>query len=147
MNTLTFSQTLAQLLARHPAIFFHLVAAFAALLLGGLLLWRRKGTTSHRALGWNWVLLMGSTALAIAFIRDDQLPKLAGFTPIHAFTLLVAVKLPHGIWQVRQGNIAGRRKSMRGLYIGACVLAGVFRLLPGRFLGNLLWRQTLGMMA
>ena len=147
MNTLTFSQTVAQLLTRHPIIFFHLVTAFAALLLGGVLLWRRKGTTSHRALGWNRVLLMGSTALASAFIRDYQLPNLAGFTPIHGFTLLVAMKLPQGIWQVRHGNIAGHRKSMRSLYIGACVLAGVFTLLPGRFLGNLLWRQTLGMMA
>ena len=147
MNTLTFSQTVAQLLTRHPIIFFHLVTAFAALLLGGVLLWRRKGTTGHRALGWSWVLLMGSTALASAFIRDYQLPNLAGFTPIHGFTLLVAMKLPQGIWQVRHGNIAGHRKSMRSLYIGACVLAGVFTLLPGRFLGNLLWRQTLGMMA
>ena len=147
MNTLTFSQTVAQLLTRHPIIFFHLVTAFAALLLGGVLLWRRKGTTGHRALGWSWVLLMGSTALASAFIRDYQLPNLAGFTPIHGFTLLVAMKLPQGIWQVRHGNIAGHRKSMRSLYIGACVLAGVFTLLPGRFLGNLLRRQTLGMMA
>ena len=28
---------------------------------------------------------------------------------------------------------------MTGLYIGACVVAGLFTLLPGRFLGSLLW--------
>lgn len=147
MTSNAFTQAFAQLLARHPLVFFHLLTALAALLLGCLLLWRRKGTASHRTLGWVWVALMGSTALASAFIRDYHLPNLAGFTPIHAFTLLVAVKLPQGIWQVRHGNIAAHRKTMRGLYIGACVLAGVFTLLPGRFLGNLLWRQTLGMMA
>ena len=147
MTSDAFLQAFAQLLARHPVVFFHLITALGALLLGGLLLWRRKGTASHRALGWAWALLMGSTALASAFIRDYQMPNLAGFTPIHAFTLLVAVKLPQGLWQVRHGNIAAHRKTMRGLYIGACVLAGVFTLLPGRFLGNLLWRQALGMMA
>ena len=28
---------------------------------------------------------------------------------------------------------------MQRLYIGACVIAGLFTLLPGRFLGSLLW--------
>ena len=27
----------------------------------------------------------------------------------------------------------------RGIYIGGCVVAGLFTLLPGRFLGSLLW--------
>ena len=72
---------------RHPLIFFHLVTAVGALLLGIVMLSRRKGTTSHRALGWIWVVLMGSTALASAFIRDYRLPNLYGYTPIHGFTL------------------------------------------------------------
>lgn len=140
-------QTFSQLLQRHPVVFFHLVTAFAALLLGLVILNRRKGTTSHRVLGWAWVVLMGSTALASGFIRDYQLPNLFGFTPIHAFTVLVAVQLPRGIWFIRRSNVAGHRKTMRGLYIGACVIAGVFTLLPGRFLGRLLWKDLLGVMA
>jgi uncharacterized membrane protein len=39
-----------------------------------------------------------------------------------------------------QGNITGHRKSMISLYIGACLVAGLFTLLPGRFLGDLLWQ-------
>jgi uncharacterized membrane protein len=35
---------------------------------------------------------------------------------------------------------------MRGLYIGGCVVAGLFTLLPGRFLGDMLWRHTLGLL-
>ena len=136
-----------QMLERHPLVFFHLVTAFAALLLGSVILIRRKGNSSHRALGWIWVALMGSTALATAFIRDYQLPNIAGFTPIHAFTVLVAVGLPRGIWHIRHGNLAGHRRQMKGLFIGGCVLAGVFTLLPGRFLGSLLWQQLLGVMA
>jgi len=136
---------LTRLLHQHPLVFFHLVTAFSALLLGGVVLARRKGTTSHRALGWAWVVLMGSTAVASGFIRDYHLPNLAGFTPIHAFTVLVAVQLPRGIWLIRRGNVVDHRKTMRGLYIGACVLAGVFTLLPGRFLGQLLWHHGLGL--
>ena len=141
------STQLQRLLSTHPVIFFHLITAFAALLLGGLVLARRKGTANHKALGWAWVLMMGSTAVASAFIRDDHMPNLLGFTPIHGFTLLVAVQLPRGIWYIRQGNVMAHRRTMRGLYIGACVLAGIFTLLPGRFLGNLLWKHTLGIMA
>ena len=138
---------LQRLFTRHPLVFLHLLTALAALLLGAAVLARRKGTTSHKALGRAWVLMMGNTAIASAFIRDYQMPNLIGVTPLHGFTLLVAVNLPRGIWYVRRGNLVAHRKTMRGLYIGACVLAGIFTLLPGRFLGNLLWQQTLGIMA
>ncbi len=127
------------LMQRHPLIFFHLVTASGALLLGALMLLRRKGTRSHRLLGWIWVALMGSTALASAFIRDYRLPNLWGYTPIHLFTATVAVMLPLAIVHIRRGNVRGHRRTMTGLYLGACVLAGLFTLLPGRFLGSLLW--------
>ncbi|MES2958754.1 MAG: DUF2306 domain-containing protein [Pseudomonadota bacterium] len=142
-----YADKFALLLQRHPLVFFHLLTALAALIVGAFVLAQRKGTASHKALGWTWVVLMGSTALASAFIRDYGMPNIAGITPIHAFTLLTAVNLPLGIWHIRQGNVTAHRKSMRGLYIGACVLAGIFTLLPGRFLGNLLWKHTLGVMA
>ena len=127
------------LLQRHPLVFFHLVTALGALLLGLFILLRRKGTHSHRLFGWAWVLLMGSTALATVLIRDYRLPNISGYTPIHGFTLLVAVMLPLAVVFIRRGNVRGHRKTMTGLYIGACVVAGLFTLLPGRFLGSLLW--------
>ena len=136
-----------RLLSQHPLIFFHLVTALLALLLGAVMLARRKGTRSHKALGWAWVLLMGSTALASAFIRDYGMPNLAGITPIHAFTVITAVNLPRGIWAIRRGNVAAHRRSMTNLYVGACLLAGVFTLLPGRFLGHLLWHHAVGVVA
>ena len=129
----------ARLLERHPVVFFHLVTAAAALVLGLAIVLRRKGTPTHRGLGWAWVLLMASTAIASAFIRDYRLPNLYGYTPIHLFTVLTAVNLPLGIWFIRRGNVEGHRRTMRGLYICACVIAGLFTLLPGRFLGSLLW--------
>jgi uncharacterized membrane protein len=138
---------LALLLERHPLVFFHLVCAVGSLVLGAVQLLRRKGTGSHRVLGYTWVVLMGSTAISSAFIRDYGMPNLAGFTPIHFFTVLVAFMLPRGIWYIRRGNVTGHRKTMRGLYLGACVVAGVFTLLPSRFLGQLLWKHALGVVS
>ncbi len=136
-----------QLFHKHPLVFAHLVLAVLALLLGGVILARRKGNGVHRALGWSWVLLMGGAALSSAFIRDYHLPNLAGITPIHAFTVLVAVELPRGVWQIRHGRVDSHRRTMRGLYLGGCLLAGIFTLMPGRFLGTLLWKHGLGLVA
>jgi uncharacterized membrane protein len=139
-------QAFSQLLAEHPLVFFHLVTAFSALVIGIVVMLRRKGTFDHRLLGWTWVVLMASTAIASAFIRDDKVPNLFGFTPIHAFTLIVAYNLPLAVLHIRRGNVVAHQKRMRGLFKGACVVAFVFTLLPGRFLGHLLW-SSLGLMA
>jgi uncharacterized membrane protein len=137
----------ARLLERHPLVFFHMICAVSALALGIVILSRRKGTGSHRALGWTWVVLMGSVALTSAFIRDYRLPNLMGFTPIHLLTVTTAVLLPMAVWQARRGNVAAHRNSMKRLYVGGCIVAGVFTLMPGRFLGDLLWKQALGVLA
>jgi uncharacterized membrane protein len=137
----------ALLLERHPLVFFHLVAALGALALGIVILTRRKGTGSHRALGWAWVVLMTTAALTAAFIRDYRLPNIGGFTQIHLLVVATLWYLPRAVWHARRGQIAAHRSDMRSLFAGACVLAGLFALLPGRFLGNLLWRDTLALIA
>ncbi len=45
--------------------------------------------------------------------------------------------------QLLRGNVAGHRKTMLGLYLGACVGAGAFTLLPQRYLGQLVWGHWL----
>ena len=134
------------LLERHPVVFAHLLMALGALLLGAVVLSGRKGNTVHRSLGWTWVTLMAGVTVTGAFIRDYNLPNLFGFTPIHFFVVFVAWQLPRAVMYARRGQIEGHRKTMRGLYMGGCVGAGAFTLLPGRFLGSILWRQ-LGVMS
>ncbi len=90
---------------------------------------------------------MGTVALTSVFIRDYRLPNLFGYTPIHLFTVLTAVLLPISVWNARRGNVAPHRRTMKGLYAGGCIVAGVFTLVPGRFLGDLLWRQAFGVVA
>ena len=147
MSSLYAITSLPQLLIERPLIFLHLACAIGALVLGVAMLVRRKGTGSHRALGWLWVALMGGAAVSSAFLSGGRLPNLAGFSPIHLLTAFVLVMLPRAVLQARRGDIEGHRKTMRGLYLGGCVIAGAFTLMPGRFLGQLLWRHTLGVMA
>lgn len=135
---------LLRLARQHPVVLVHLLTAVGALLVGLVVLARRKGDAPHRAWGWAWVLLMGSTALASAFIRDYQMPNLAGFSPIHLLSVATLVNLPLGVRAAMQGRIQVHRKTMRGLYIGGCLVAGAFTLMPGRYLGQLLWGQALG---
>jgi uncharacterized membrane protein len=136
--------TLLQLLQQRPVIFVHVLAALTAIVIGAVLLWGRKGTLNHRVLGWAWVVAMATTALTSLFIHGGDLPNIAGFSPIHGLALFVAWQLPRGVAFIRRGAVAGHRKTMQGLYIGACVVAGAFTLLPGRFLGQLVWGQWLG---
>jgi uncharacterized membrane protein len=140
-------QALADLAQTKPLVFFHLMTALGALLLGLFIMSRPKGTQPHRRFGWAWVLLMGSATLSSAFLRDRGMPNIGGITPIHAFTLLVSIQLPYAIWAIRHGRVTAHRKAMRGIFIGGCLLAGAFTLLPGRFLGHLLWSDWLGLVA
>jgi uncharacterized membrane protein len=42
------------------------------------------------------------------------------------------------------GNFKAHRWGMWTVYISACLIAGAFTLLPGRFLGRLVWGTWLG---
>lgn len=133
-----------------PVITLHLSAALGALLTGPVALWARRGANQrprlHRAFGYAWVTLMVITATTALFIRDYRLPNLAGYTPIHLLVPYVFICLFGGFWFLARKNIAAHRKTMQSTYIGACVIAGVFTLLPGRYLGQLVWGQWLGLL-
>ena len=132
-----------------PAVAIHMTAAIAAVALGPIALWARKGAKQrprvHRAFGYGWVTLMLATAVSAIFIRDFELPNWGGYTPIHLLIPVTLVALFGAFYFLTKGNIRGHRKSMQGLYVGACVVAGAFTLLPGRYLGQLVWGQWLGL--
>lgn len=87
------------------------------------------------------VLLMLATAISALFIRDFKLPNWAGFTPIHLLIPVTLGSLALSFWHLAHRRIAQHRSVMRKLYFGSCVVAGLFTLLPGRLLGNLLWQR------
>lgn len=132
-----------------PLIAIHMTAALAAVSIGPVALWARKGATQrpklHRAFGYAWVTMMLATAVTALFIRDYRLPNIGGYTPIHLFVPVTFFFLFRAFQRLVQGNIAGHRSAMQQLYISACVIAGAFTLLPGRYLGNLVWHQWLAL--
>lgn len=133
-----------------PLIAVHLTAALGALATGPIALWARKGRTQrpkvHRAFGYAWVTLMLITAVSALFIRDFNLPNLAGYTPIHLLIPFTLFNLVKAFVYLARGDIATHRKTMQGLYVGACLVAGAFTLLPSRYLGQLVWSQWLGLL-
>jgi uncharacterized membrane protein len=131
-----------------PTIAIHTSAAITAVLLGPFALWARLGRTTrprlHRALGYAWVTCMLAAALSALFIRDFRLPNIGGYTPIHLLIPLTFFSLFRAFVYVHQGNVLGHRKTMQWLYFSACIVAGAFTLLPGRYLGHLIWSNWLG---
>lgn len=138
-----------------PLIAVHMTAAIAALVIGPVALWARRGHARrqphsqrprlHRAAGYAWVTLMLITALSAIFISNPAVPNIAGFSAIHLLIPVVLGSLFIAFRQLLRGNVAGHRKSMLSLYISACLIAGLFTLAPGRFLGHLVWGQWLGL--
>ncbi len=133
-----------------PLIAVHASAAIAATVIGPFALWARLGLRQrprlHRALGYAWVTLMIVTAVSAIFIRNGSLALVAGFSPIHLLIPVVLFGLFGAFWFLFRGNVNAHRKTMVRLYVGSCVIAGIFTLLPGRLLGHWLW-TTVGVLA
>ncbi len=134
-----------------PVIAVHLTTIAGAVATGPVALWARKAGAHrprlHRAAGYAWVTLMLVAATSAIFIRDYRLPNINGYTPIHLLIPVVYGMLFLAFWFLAKGRIEGHRKTMQRLYIGACGVAGAFTLLPGRYLGNLVFGQWLGLIS
>jgi uncharacterized membrane protein len=138
-----------------PLIAVHMTAAIAAIAIGPVARWARRGHAAglpgrqrprlHRAAGYAWVTLMLATAISAIFIRDFRLPNIAGYTPIHLLVPLVFGSLFFSFRFLQRGELNAHRRVMVWLYVSACLVAGAFTLVPERYLGNLLWHQWLGL--
>jgi uncharacterized membrane protein len=112
-------------------IALHLSAALPAIALGIAVLLRRKGTPSHKLLGWIWVAAMASVALSsfwIVEIRDG-----AGFSLLHLLSLWTLLCLACAIWAIKRGKVRSHKGFMVGVFIGL-VAAGLASLAPDRLL-------------
>lgn len=124
-----------------PIVLIHLFAAISATALGPaalLMRWRRQRPKLHRAFGYAWVTMMLATALSALFIRSEVNPH-GFFSWIHLLIPVTIVSLIAAFWFLAQGNIRAHRNFMVSLYISACLIAGGFTLMPGRFLSQYLW--------
>jgi uncharacterized membrane protein len=126
-----------------PVVAIHVAAAVAAVALGPIALWARKGAQQrprlHRAAGYAWVTLMVAAALSALFITGTVGPRLGGFGLIHLLVPVTLGGLMLSFVYLARRNIKGHRTVMQQIYIGACLVAGGFTLLPDRLLGHSLW--------
>jgi len=132
---------LSPLLNASPAIQLHVAAAAGALLLGGAVLFRRKGDAGHRFAGRLWAGLMVVVAGSSFFIHELRL--WGAWSPIHLLSLLTLASLAWGVRMARQRRINAHRRTMAGIYVGALVITGFFTLLPGRIMHQVIFTGAL----
>jgi uncharacterized membrane protein len=126
--------SLEPLLSASPLIQMHALAAFLALLIGAVQLFRKKGDAPHRRLGTLWVALMAIVALSSFFIWTIRLWGL--FSPIHLISIFTLVMLWRGVRFARAHNIRMHQRTMQFTYLLALVVTGLFTFLPGRIMNR-----------
>ncbi|WP_430436277.1 DUF2306 domain-containing protein [Oceanibaculum nanhaiense] len=124
--------SLAPLDAASLAVQLHAWAAMAAFLLGLAVLFRRKGTPLHKAMGRIWVALMLAVSLSSFWIHE--LNQFMGFSWIHLLSILVLYSMTTAIFAIRRGNVRAHRIGMLSTFAGALLIAGLFTLMPGRIM-------------
>ncbi|PSJ65820.1 DUF2306 domain-containing protein [Kumtagia ephedrae] len=122
--------SLEPLLAESAPIPGHALAALAALVLGAAQFALPKGTVRHRMVGFIWAGLMLFVAASGFWIHEIRL--IGPWSPIHLLSVLVLMTVPLAVWHAHRHRVDRHRKAMISLYLLALVGAGLFTLLPGR---------------
>jgi uncharacterized membrane protein len=129
--------TLAPLLAAPAVIQIHAFAALAAFALGAVQLAAPKGTIPHRLFGWLWASLMLAVVLSSFFIHTIRM--WGPWSPIHLLSLFTLIMLPLAVLAARWHRVDQHRRAMTSMFIGALVIAGIFTLLPGRIMHDVVF--------
>lgn len=119
-----------------PVVWLHLSTVVVALVLTPVLLWRRRGTRGHRQLGYVWAGAMLITAIDSLFVRLQNHGQLS---PIHALSAMTIVLVPVLVIAARRHDVYRHRRTVRGLIIGALLIAGLFTFPFHRLLGRWLF--------
>ena len=131
--------TLAPIFEASIFIQLHVVAACLALLLGPVVLYRRKGDRRHKQLGYVWVVTMLIVATSSWFITSFGI--IGPFSPIHGFALLTYWSIWRAMRDIYAGNIKGHEQALRSLYWNGLIIAGGANFLPGRVLNRMVFPE------
>jgi len=121
-------------------VWAHLATMLTALVLTTTLFWNRRGTRRHRQLGYAWV---GSLFITALVSLDIRLVNRGGFSVIHLLSIWTLIQLPIIVWSARNHNHQRHRQAVRGMAIGALLIAGFFTFPFGRLLGEWLFHGSL----
>ena len=120
--------------------FVHLSTIGPAFIIATYMVLIKKGTAQHKFLGRIYMVLMLFTAMVTLFMSALVGPTLFDhFGFIHLLSVLVLYSVPSAYFAIKAGDVKKHKLNMIGLYIGGMVVAGGFTLVPGRFLGDLIF--------
>ena len=125
------------LFAQAQPIPLHAVAAMAAIILGGLQFYMKKGGILHKLIGRTWIGLMIVVSVSSFFIHKIEL--WGAYSPIHLLSAWTIFSLGLAIYYVREGNIKRHKQVMIALYGLALLLTGLFTLMPGRVMHQIVF--------
>ncbi|MEC3860304.1 DUF2306 domain-containing protein [Mesobacterium sp. TK19101] len=117
----------------------HAAAATVALVLGPVVIHRRRRDRTHKVAGYVWVLAMAFAALSSFGITDFAM--IGPFSPIHALSVLVLWSLWVGMRHAFRGEIAEHRDALRSLYYRGLLIAAAFNFLPGRVVNRMFFND------
>ncbi|MFM5917326.1 MAG: DUF2306 domain-containing protein [Novosphingobium sp.] len=123
--------------ARVPAVVWaHLGTIVLAVGLTPVMLLRRRGDRRHRSLGYVWVAAMAITAVSSLFVR---LINPGHFSVIHVLSVWTLIQVPLIVLRARQHDWRRHRGAVRGMVLGALLIAGFFTFPFNRMLGQWLF--------
>ena len=125
------------LFAQAQPIPLHAVAAMAAIILGGVQFYMKKGGILHKLIGRTWIGLMVVVSVSSFFIHKIEL--WGAYSPIHLLSVWTIFSLGLAIYYVRVGNIKRHKQVMFALYGFALLLTGLFTLMPGRVMHQIVF--------
>ena len=114
----------------------HVYSAVLSLVLGIWIMFGTKGTKLHKTMGKVWVIALLSTAVSSFWLHGIKL--IGPFSPIHLLSILAIYSVIRGVQHARAGHIQQHQKVMKGLFYYALIGAGLFTLLPGRLMHQLI---------
>jgi uncharacterized membrane protein len=114
-------------------VWVHLATIAVAMVLTPVMLLRRRGDRLHRRLGWLWAAAMFLTAIDTMFIRGLNR---GGFSIIHLLSMWTIIQVPVIVMAARRHDAARHKSAVRGMVVGALLIAGFFTLPFDRLLGR-----------
>ena len=89
-----------------PVVIIHLILALAAFVVGGIQLATKKGSRTHKTLGYVWVVAVVAICLT-SFGIKEVMPNgvFGGYSPIHLLSLFILFQVFRGIYFARNNNI------------------------------------------
>ena len=100
-----------------------------------------KGGVLHKKIGSIYMVLIFFSSIVSLFLKAYVGPIfLNHFGWIHLLSLFIVWTVPRSLIAVKKGNIQRHKRSMKLLYWTGLTLAGLFTLMPGRYLHGVFFK-------